>query len=75
MSTATRTRPLVDTEQVMEGDCPGCPTGPWPLNDGLQVPTHDRAVPGGRRRCPCSGWLARNPHPRKPFYTEGVRFL
>jgi hypothetical protein len=76
MTTALRTPSLADTEQVTEGDCPSCGSGPWALTAAGQVPEHDRPGRAGhRRRCPCSGWLARNPRPRRPFYVEGVRFL
>jgi hypothetical protein len=76
MSTALRHRPLIaPTEQVAEGDCP-CGSGPWLLNECGQVPEHTHLGKDGcRRRCPCSGWLARNPRPRKSFYVEGVQFL
>jgi hypothetical protein len=72
--TAARThRPLVEPP-VIEGDCPAC-RGVFELTPTGQVPEHARPDRGQRRRCPCSGWLARNPHPRKYFFVEGVRFL
>jgi hypothetical protein len=82
--TATRTRPtrrpvsLIDpSDRVTEGTCPSSRCrAVLPLTDDRQVPEHDRAGTWYRpRRCPCSGWLARNPHPRRHFYVEGVRFL
>jgi hypothetical protein len=63
-------------EPDWDGDCPNryCQGGPYALNAGKQLPEHDRALRGGGR-CPCSGWLARNPRPRPYFYVEGVRYL
>lgn len=67
---------------VIEGDCPAC-RGTYPVTEvptcagiALQVPEHARVDRwAARRRCPCSGWLARNPRHRSYFYVEGVRFL
>jgi hypothetical protein len=69
MSTPTLVDPV-----VIEGDCPAG-HGPFPLNDARQVPEHVRFDRAGRPRCPCSGWLARDPRPRRYFFVEGVRFL
>jgi hypothetical protein len=75
--TATLTRPLIDpSERVTEGTCPSSKCHAVLPLDGRQIPEHPRAGSWLRpRRCPCSGWLARDPHPRKHFYVEGVRFL
>jgi hypothetical protein len=65
------------SERVIEGDCPSrrC-RGTYALTAAGQLPEHDIATRWlTRRRCPCSGWLARNPRPRKYFFVEGVRFL
>lgn len=62
---------------VIEGECPSrhC-RGNYVLTDTGQLPEHVSAGSGLRPyRCPCSGWLARNPHPRPYFYVQGVRFL
>jgi hypothetical protein len=65
------------SERVTEGTCPSVTCqAVYPLNEYGQVPEHPRANEWATpRRCPCSGWLARDPHPRKHFYVEGVRFL
>ena len=68
---------LIDpAETVIEGTCPSARClAVLPLS-GNQMPEHDRAGSWLRpRRCPCSGWLARDPHPRKHFYVEGVHWL
>lgn len=67
--------PVFTDPTVIEGDCPSCGHGPFPLTDAQQVPEHTRTDRGRIRRCPCSGWLARNPRLRPHFYVEGVRFL
>jgi hypothetical protein len=59
---------------VIEGDCPTCKT-PFALNERGQVPEHQRPDRWPTRRCPTSGWLGRNPRPRRYFYVEGVRAL
>lgn len=72
------TATLVDpAEGVMEGTCPsGKCRAVLALNDAGQLPEHICASQWTRpRRCPCSGWLAPDPHPRKYFYVEGVRSL
>jgi hypothetical protein len=82
-----RTRPvrrpvvsLVDpADKVTEGTCPSTTCGAvYDLTPAGQLPEHRRANEWARpraRRCPCSGWQARDPHPRPFFYVEGVRFL
>ena len=62
---------------VIEGDCPSrmCAETSFPLTSGGQVPEHRKSSNPNARRCPCSGWLARNPRPRKHFFVEGVRYL
>lgn len=62
---------------AIEGDCPSSRCrGTYVLTPSGQVPEHATATSWTtRRRCPCSGWLARNPRRRKPFYVEGVHFL
>ena len=49
----------------------------YELNSAGQMPEHPRANEFGpdARRCPCSGWLARNPRRAAYFYREGVLFL
>jgi hypothetical protein len=82
-----RTRParhravsLIDpSEKVTEGTCPSktC-QAVYALNAAGQLPEHPRANEWARprpRRCPCSGWLAPDPHPQPFTYVEGVRFL
>lgn len=61
---------------VVEGECPSSRCrGTYVLTATGQVPEHARADSWtGGRRCPCSGWLARNPR-RSYFFVEGVRFL
>lgn len=66
---------------VIEGDCPAC-HGTFPvvavlLTSGvaLQVPEHARVDRTRPRRCPCSGWLARESRVQRYFYVEGVHFL
>ncbi|HEX9337766.1 MAG TPA: hypothetical protein VF892_17860 [Pseudonocardiaceae bacterium] len=70
---------LIDpAEKVTEGTCPSSSCrAVYPLNEAGQMPDHPRANEFGphARRCPCSGWLADNPHPRRHFYVEGVQFL
>jgi hypothetical protein len=76
------TTSILTEPPVIEGDCPAC-CGTYPVTEAhistgtaLQVPEHHRADRRTtRRRCPCSGWLARNPRPRRYFFVEGVRFL
>lgn len=75
------TTQLIDLP-VIEGDCPACHatypvvTVPTPAGTALQVPEHPRADRWSpQRRCPCSGWLARNPRPCPFFYVQGVQFL
>jgi len=80
-----RTRParrrvvsLIDpSERVTEGTCPSATCRAlYELNEFGQVPEHPRANEWVQpRRCPCSGWLARDPHPQPYMYVEGVRFL
>jgi hypothetical protein len=75
---STTTPPaLIDpSERVTEGTCPSSRCRAVLALDGDQVPEHPRAGSWRRsRRCPCSGWLARDPRPRRHFYVEGVRFL
>lgn len=62
---------------LLEGDCPSSRCrGTYELTPAGQVPEHERAQHWSEhRRCPCSGWQARNPRPRRYFYSEGVRFL
>lgn len=62
---------------AIEGECPSSRCqGTYLLTASGQVPEHSAAASWTRpRRCPCSGWLARNPRPRGYFYVEGVRFL
>ena len=87
MSTRTRRRgtrsaPSLTEPPVIEGDCPAC-QGTYPVTTVtvpsvgpvLQVPEHTRADRWARLRCPCSGWLARNPRRAPYFYREGVLFL
>jgi hypothetical protein len=75
--TATLARPLIDpSERVTEGTCPSTSCrAVYELTPAGQMPEHPRANEWAPRRCPCSGWLARNPQRRKHFYVEGVRFL
>jgi hypothetical protein len=79
MSTRSRARqrpPLIDPV-VWEGECPSSHCrDTYQLNAAGQLPEHAAARDWpDRRRCPCSGWLARNPRPRRYFYVEGVQFL
>jgi hypothetical protein len=79
---ATRTAQPLTEPPVIEGDCPAC-RGTYPVQTvtvaGVgpvsQVPEHIRADRWTKRRCPCSGWLARNPRRASFFYREGVMFL
>jgi hypothetical protein len=70
---------LEPDKDVIEGTCPSSSCGAvYALTASGQIPEHTRANRWARSRpgrCPCSGWLARDPHPRKYFYVEGVRFL
>lgn len=71
--------PVLVDPLVFEGTCPSrtC-RAIYALTPAGQIPEHPRAnrwassKPG---RCPCSGWLARNPRPRPHFYVEGVQWL
>ncbi len=71
-----RRHPLIDPP-VIEGDCPSraCRETAFRLTPAGQVPEHRRSSNPTARRCPCSGWLARNPRPRKHFTPEGVIYL
>lgn len=80
MSTRVRpryTRLALTEPPVIEGDCPSgvCAETSFPLTPDGQVPEHRKSSNPNARRCPCSGWLARNPRPRKHFFVEGVRYL
>ncbi len=69
---------LIDpSERVTEGTCPSASCrAVYELNPDGQMPEHPRANEWAKpRRCPCSGWLARDPHPQRYMYVEGVRFL
>jgi hypothetical protein len=77
--TATwRLRPSLIEPKVLLGTCPSrsC-QAVYSLTASGQIPEHPRAnrwaqaKPG---RCPCSGWLGRNPRPDR-FVREGVRWL
>lgn len=57
-----------------EGTCPAC-HGVWAVNDLGQTPEHTRADRSQPRRCPCSGWLAKDIHDRPYMYVEGVMWL
>lgn len=77
--TARPAGPVLVEPPVWEGTCPSrtC-QAVYTLTGGGQMPEHPRANkwaqpnPG---RCPCSGWLARDPHPRRYCRVEGVRWL
>ena len=70
---------LIDpSEKAVEGTCPsGKCQAVYELTPAGQMPEHPRATEWGprQRRCPCSGWLARDPHPSALFVVEGVRWL
>jgi hypothetical protein len=70
------TRPMLLDPAVLEGDCPNraCGATALALTAGRQLPEHHTVGARGHR-CPCSGWLARNPRTRKHFAVEGVIYL
>lgn len=72
----TSTPPRV-APPVWEGDCPSARCrGTYPLTPAGQLPEHPVAAQWTcPHRCPCSGWLARNPRPRQHVTVEGVRWL
>lgn len=71
-------RVVLSAPPVMEGECPSstCRGGPYELSATGQLPEHPVATRWTRnRRCPCSGWQARNPRPQSYLPVEGVHFL
>jgi hypothetical protein len=81
--TATLTTTVIDFTATngfgepieFEGTCPGC-AGVYALDEHGCLPEHP--IAGGRLdrpHCNESGTPGRDPHRRKPFFVEGVRFL
>lgn len=79
MTTSIKSRPadtLRDYDDVIEGDCPTCKHGPWPLTDEGRVPQHDRRRPGkGHVNCVGAYRPAVNTRVRPYVFVEGVVFL